>query len=164
MMQKHKIHLLRHPLPTNKINDFICHAFLKSTLNLNDYIKKSPCIKQKNIARIRLTVLGFRISSRSIVRKAVPAFFRVKVQRFSLIALSLSCHCIFLRPSSANSRFRAFSVGKIYAIRIVHSTTIQITSPITLIAASVAPYIGICTSTVGISMIHPVFHHRLPQF
>ena len=150
-------------MPTNKINDFICHAFLKPTLNLNDYITKSPCSKQKNTARIRLTVLDFRISSRSIVQKAVPAFFRVKVQRFSLIALSLSCHCIFLRPSSANSRFRAFSVGKIDAIRIVHST-IQITSPITLIAASVAPYIGICTSTVGISMIYPVFHHRLPQF
>ena len=141
----------------------ICHAFLKPTLNLNDYITKSPCIKQKNTARIRLTVLDFRISSRSIVQKAVPAFFRVKVQRFSLIALSLSCHCIFLRPLSVNSRFRAFSVGKIDAIRIVHST-IQITSPITLIAASVPPYSGICTSTVGISMIHPVFHHRLPQF
>ncbi len=149
-------------MPTNKINDFICHAFLKPTLNLNDYITKSPCSKQKTPPGPPDSV-GFQNQFESIVRKAVPAFFRVKVQHFSLIALSLSCHCIFLRPSSANSRFRAFSVGKIDAIRIVHST-IQTTSPITLIAASVAPYIGICTSTVGISMIDPVFHHRLPQF
>lgn len=35
-------------MPTNKINDFICHAFLKPTLNLNDYITKSPVANKKH--------------------------------------------------------------------------------------------------------------------